>query len=94
MTYEITAAVVIYFWLSACVAIAAHTRGKYAANWLFLATFFSPLLAGALLFALPRPPFRADDVTNGVPYRRLPKGEIEIFMGGPVRLASIDLLKG
>ena len=37
-----------YLWLSVCVAVAAS---KYAANWLFLATFFSPLAAEALLFA-------------------------------------------
>ena len=54
MSSDLLIALTLWVGLSIVVAVAANTRGRDAAFWLFLATFFSPLLAGLLLLALPR----------------------------------------
>jgi hypothetical protein len=43
----------LWFGLAIVVGVAANTRGRNAAGWIFLAIVISPLLAGLLVLALP-----------------------------------------
>jgi uncharacterized membrane protein HdeD (DUF308 family) len=45
----------IMFWLilTAIVAVAAETRGRFGGGWFLLSCVITPLLAGLLLLALP-----------------------------------------
>jgi hypothetical protein len=45
------------FWLAFAiiVGVAANTRGRNGGGWFMLAVLISPLIAGLLLLALPKP---------------------------------------
>lgn len=63
---------IIVFWiaLSAIVGVAANTRGRVGWQWGVLALFITPLLAGLLLFALPRLDPIAAQAQRATPLRR------------------------
>jgi len=59
----------VFFWIgfSVVVGVASDTRGRNGAGWCMLALVLTPLLAGALLLALPRR-------TNIEPFAPVPAG--------------------
>jgi hypothetical protein len=50
----------LLLWIALCivVGVAANARGRSGGGWFFLALIVSPLIAGLLVLALPRPAAR------------------------------------
>jgi hypothetical protein len=82
-----------WFFLAIVVGVAANTRGRDRANWIFLAIVISPLLAGLLLLALPNiaKGFEPQGVLAGTPYRVGEDGTVVAMLQGVlVRFKNMD----
>jgi hypothetical protein len=81
-----------WFLLAIVVGVAASVRGRNGFGWFLLAAVLSPLIAGLLVLALPRPSavFRPDGMLGQTPFRQLPNGQVEAMLqGAPVRFRNI-----